>query len=151
MTPEAFPPWKTSLRVSSVYRKSSAMRLYLLVLPLLILPALPAAADWERLRPETESPPRIQPEADAVCREQARSIDERVLREQAAAGQDNDMQARLWLSEETWAARHRFIRRCFLPRLCLAAGAQAPRLPDGTVTGPYERLLRVCVRQDGQP
>lgn len=53
------------------------MRLSLIVSCPLLLPALPVAADWERLQPEMELPPVLAPAPDAVCREQARRSDER--------------------------------------------------------------------------
>jgi hypothetical protein len=125
------------------------MRLSLIIFPLLFLPALPAAAGWERLRPETEAPPVLAPAPDAVCREKARSIDER-LRWGETAAQAAGGAAEVWIPEDAWTDRQWFWRRCFRPRLCPAAGAPASRLRNGTVTGPYERLLELCGQPDGQ-
>lgn len=125
------------------------MRLSLIISFPLLLAALPAAAEWERLRPETEASPVIAPAPDAACREQARSIDARLRR--AAAADEAGGGAAIRVPEETRADRLWFARRCFRPRTCPAMDAPDPPGGDGTAIGLYERLLRRCGDPDGQP
>lgn len=118
------------------------MRLHPIVFSFLLLLVLPAAADWERLQPETAAPAVITPAPDAVCREQARRLDERTRQTADVAAAGGGAASRI--SADMGTDRHWYVRHCFWPRACPAAAMVRPQSDDGTVTGPYERILRLC-------